>query len=51
MSLTSTTSQLTGVFGLEVGLALQGGWQVVEAERQLPLEGRVFPAECRESPE
>lgn len=42
---------LTRVLGLEVGLALQRGWQVVEAERQLPLEGRVLLAESGESPE
>lgn len=46
----SSTSQLTRVLGLEVGLALQCGWQVVEAERQLPLEGRVLLAEGWESP-
>lgn len=39
------------VLGLEVGLALQSRWQIVEAERQLPLEGRVFLAEGRKSPE
>lgn len=49
--LTSWTSPLTRVFVLEVGLALQCWWQVVEAERQLPLEGRVLLAEGRESPE
>lgn len=42
---------LTRVLGLEVGLALQRGWQVVEAERQLPLEGGVLLAESGESPE
>lgn len=47
----SPTSQLTRVFCLEVGLALQCWWQVVEAERQLPLKGRVLLAEGRESPE
>lgn len=51
VSLTSTPSQLTRVLGLEVGLALQCWWQVVETQRQLPLEGRVLLAEGRESPE
>lgn len=51
MSLTSRTSQLTRVLGLEVGLALQCRGQVIEAERQLPLEGGVLLAEGRESPE
>lgn len=48
---TSRSPQLTRVLGLEVGLALQRGWQVIEAERQLSFEGRVFLAESRESPE
>lgn len=44
--------RLTGVLGLEVGgFALQRGRQVVKAERQLPLEGRVLLAEGRKSPE
>lgn len=47
----SSTSQLTRVLVLEIGLALQCGWQVIEAERQLPLEGRVLLAEGWESPE
>ena len=51
VSLTSRTSQLTRVLGLEVGLALQCRGQVIEAERQLPLEGGVLLAEGRESPE
>lgn len=42
---------LTRVLGLEVGLALQRGRQVVEAQRQLPLEGGILLAERRESPE
>lgn len=42
---------LTGVLGLEVGLTLQRGRQVVEAQRQLPLEGGILLAERRESPE
>lgn len=49
--ISSTSSQLTRVLGLKVGFALQCGWQVVETERQLPLEGRVLLAEGRESPE
>lgn len=49
--MTSTPSQLTRVLGLEVGLALQRRWQVVETERQLPLEGGVFLAEGWKSPE
>lgn len=51
VSVTSTPSQLTRVLGLEVGLALQRRWQVVETERQLPLEGGVFLAEGWKSPE
>lgn len=51
MTRTSSTPQLTRVLGLEVSLALQCGWQVIEAERQLPFEGRVFLAKGRESPE
>lgn len=47
----SDTPPLTGVLGLEVGLALQRGRQVVEAQRQLPLEGGILLAERRESPE
>lgn len=43
--------ELTRVLGLEVGLALQRGRQVVEPQRQLPLEGGVLLAEGRESPE
>lgn len=42
---------LTRVLGLEVRLALQRGGQVVEAERQLPLEGRVLLAQSWKSPE
>lgn len=42
---------LTGVLGLEVGLALQRGRQVVETQRQLPLEGGILLAQRRESPE
>lgn len=49
--ISSTSSQLTRVLGLEVGFALQCGRQVVETQRQLPLEGRVLLAEGRESPE
>lgn len=44
-------SRLTGVFGLEVCLALQRGWQVVEAERQLSLKGGVLLAQSWKSPE
>lgn len=37
--------RLTWVLGLEVSLALQRGGQVIEAQRELALEGRVLLAE------
>lgn len=42
-------ASLTWVLALEVSFALQSGWQLVQAQRQLAFKRRVFLAESRET--